>query len=226
MSKITRNIVVLGVLIALLAIAAYFIFFTKLGFRLTHSNVGELSDYLQSFGSFAVILGAFAVLLQTWFPVVPFVIVAGTNVLVFGLWWGFAINYSMSCVGAITAFLFARYYAGDWVRRKSAQNLTLYKFNKIAEDHGFSYIFMARLIPVLPSSAINLGSAVSHVPIRYFVFATLLGKLPIVLLESLIGHDLLFFKQYKARLIGLALVFLLLLGVGMFIKSSILRRDT
>lgn len=210
-----------GLILAAVALIVYFIFFTETGGKVTHTNVSELSEYLRSFGTYAVVLGMLAVLFQTIIPFVPFVLVAGANVLVFGLGWGFTINYFMSLAGAFIAFLFARYYAREAMERKLARYPVMHAFNKNLEKQGLLYVLFGRLIPVLPSSAINIGSGVTKIRIKDFILGTVLGKMPMILLESLIGHDLVHFHQYRKRLMLLLFIFVLLLAAGSMLKTRL-----
>ncbi|OXM85888.1 TVP38/TMEM64 family protein [Paenibacillus rigui] len=177
-------------------------------------NVHHLSDILDSWGIMGHLAGALLAYVQTLVPFVPFVVVAGANVLLFGLWLGFLVNYVMSVLGAITAFWFARTYGRTWVEKKLGKYPQLAKFNERLKRNGFLYIAIARVIPVLPSFAINLGAAVTKVKGRDFFLGTVVGKLPMIFLESLIGHDLLYFHHNKGRLLLLLLVFIILMLIG------------
>lgn len=200
----------------------YLVVYARTGTHFSHlkrMNDRELSAYLQSFGSFAIVVGSLAVLLQTWVPYVPFVLLAGANVLVFGLKTGFLINYSMSCLGATLAFLFARYVAHDWIAAKMAKYPTAMQVNALIEKRGFFIVLLGRILFFVPSTAINLGAGVSRMRIVPYVLGTMLGKLPIVLLESMIGHDLFHLKKYGGRLAVLLLVLVALVAAGAWIKK-------
>lgn len=207
--------------VCLIAAAVVFFMFSSGGKKLTHMNVEELSDYLRSFGAFSVILGMAIVYVQVILPFAPFVLVAGANVLVFGLFWGFVINYVMAVLGAITAFMFARYFGHERVEQRLSRYSTVKTFNKRMEEHGLFYVLLGRFIPVIPSTAVSLGAGVSKTRIRDYVLGTVLGKFPIIMLESFIGHDLLHFREYKGRLLLLCAVFILLLLIGAAFKNKL-----
>jgi uncharacterized membrane protein YdjX (TVP38/TMEM64 family) len=211
-----RLLFVLKILFSLGVLSAviYFLLFTKTGIRLTHTNVRQMSDYLRSFGPYSVVFGMLAVLAQTLFPFLPFVIVAGANVLAFGLAWGFAINYAMSCAGAILAFYLARYYAHDWVEGKLSRYPLIHEFSRKMESGGFFYVAAGRLVPVLPSFAINLAAGSSKMRFRHFFAGTLLGKLPMVYMESALVHDLMHLKHNRGRLLVILAILLLLFFIG------------
>jgi uncharacterized membrane protein YdjX (TVP38/TMEM64 family) len=183
-------------------------------------NVDRLSDFLNSWGIWGYITGALLAFAQVMIPLMPFVVVAGANVLLFGLWLGFLVNYIMSISGSITIFWLARTYGRHWVERKLEAYAYLQRFNDRLQHNGFIYIAVSRIIPVLPSFGINLAAAVMRVRTRDFVFGTIVGKLPMVLLESLIGHDLLHFEHNKGRLFILLTIFILLLVVGHICKKK------
>jgi uncharacterized membrane protein YdjX (TVP38/TMEM64 family) len=183
-------------------------------------NVHYLSDLLDTWGPWGHIMGALLAFIQPMAPFVPFVVVAGVNVLIFGLWLGFAVNYVMAILGAVTEFWLARNYGRRWVEKKLRNYAHIQKFNKRIEHHGFVYIAISRIIPVIPSFGINLGAAVMRVSTRDFVLGTIVGKLPMILLESLIGHDLLHFEHNKGRLLLMLGIFLILLLIGHIYKNK------
>jgi uncharacterized membrane protein YdjX (TVP38/TMEM64 family) len=198
----------------------YLVLFTESGRELRHGNVEQLADLLHSFGIFAVIAGMMAIFFQTWFPFIPFVLIAGANAYVFGLYGGFVINYVMSCVSAAAAFVIARYVAHDYVEAKLSKYASVQSFNRKMELNGFFYTLIGRLMPIVPSSLINFGAGVSNIRFRPFFAATVIGKLPIVLLETLIGHDLLRFQEHKGRFMLVLMLFVLLLWLGHRLKPK------
>jgi len=202
------------------------LFFTRQGVRFTHMGMHQLSEYLQSLGIAGQVVGALLVFVQTLVPFVPFVFVAGVNVLIYSSPWGFVVNYIMACLGATAAFLFARYYGHDRVMKRVQQYPLAVQFNKQMERNGFFYVFIGRLIPVMPSSLVSLGAGITKIPLRQYILATWLGKLPMVFLESQITQYLLHFKQYRGRLLLLLAILAALTAVGyMFRKKLVTRKD-
>lgn len=193
---------------------------------MSHWNVHHLSDFLGSLGWYGYAAGALLVLLQTIFPFVPFVLVAGANVLVFGLWLGFLVNYVFSVLGATIAFLVFRYYGRAWAEKKLEPYGYIKKFNDKLERHGLLVIAISRIVPVFPSFAINLAAAVMKVRARDFIIGSMIGKAPMILLESLIGHDLLFIRHHKGRLLILVLVFVIMVMIGNHLKNKWIKGGT
>lgn len=190
---------------------------------MNHWNVHEISDTLGSLGWYGYVGGALLVLLQTVVPVIPFVLVAGANVLLYGLWVGFVVNYVFACLGAILTFWLLRNYGQTWAEKKLERYGNLSRFNAKLEQHGLLYIIFSRIIPVFPSFAINLLAAVLKIRTRDFIIGTLIGKAPMILFESLIGHDLLFIRHHKGRLLLLLAVFVVMIGIGNHYKNKWLK---
>lgn len=200
------------------------IFFTRKGVWFTHYGMHHLSEYLQSLGIAGQAVGALLVFVQTFFPFVPFVFVAGVNVLIYPSPWGFVVNYVMACLGATAAFLFARYYGHERAMKRLEQYPLAVQFNKQMERNGFIYILFGRLIPVMPSSLISMGAGVTKVSMRQFVLGTMLGKLPMVFLESQITQYLLHFKHYRVQLLLLLVLFAALTAAGYFVRKKLISR--
>jgi uncharacterized membrane protein YdjX (TVP38/TMEM64 family) len=211
-------------MVAVVVAFIYFLLFTKSGYKLTHTNIDELAAYLRSYGSYALMFGIFAILLQTFIPFSPFILLAAANVLVFGFTRGLLINYIAACLGAYLAFLFARYIGRDWVERKMSRFPKIHEFNKRMETEGFFYVLLGRLISFFPSSIVNYGGGISKIKMRDFVLATLIGKFPIIFIECLIAHDLQHWKQYRGRVLLLLSFFILLIIVGNWMRIRSLRR--
>lgn len=211
-------------MIVILAIAIWILhdwLFTHKGIKITDITVTQLSEYLQSFGLIAYGIGVLAILIQTFVPFIPFFVIASANVITFGLFQGFLINYLTACLGAIIVFLLARYVGHATVERQLTKYPLAKSFNAKLENHGFLYVLIGRLIPIIPSSLVNLASGVTKVRFKHYFFGTIIGKFPIVLLESYIGNDLLHIKENRGRLLVLLVIFMVLMGIGYWIKKRL-----
>ena len=85
---------------------------------------------------------------------------------VFGLGWGTLIASFASSVGALLAFLLARFLLRDWVQARFGERLKAVN-DGVARDGAF-YLFTLRLVPVFPFFLINLALALT--PIRTWTF--------------------------------------------------------
>lgn len=188
---------------------------TKLGHLLHSRDIHLIAEYIKSFGFLAILISGVLTALQTFFPFIPFFILAGVNVIVFEPVGGFILTWVSAVIGACLNFLVARYLAHDWAQAKVGNLPFFNKLNEQAGKSGFRMILMARLIPVLPSSAVNLAGGLSAVSFTQFAVATLIGKFPMTLLEAIMGHDIFNFHRHKVRFF----VVLGVLGILMWVGS-------
>lgn len=79
-------------------------------------------------------------------------------------------------VGAIFAFLVARYMFHDALQNKFGPRLD--KINRELEKAGLNYLIFLRLVPVFPFFLINLGAGLTTMPLRTFFLGTMVGIIP------------------------------------------------
>ena len=79
-------------------------------------------------------------------------------------------------LGAIAAFLLARYLIGKKVQEKYSQKLET--FNKELDENKYQYLFSLRLIPIFPFFLVNFFCGVTNVDLRTFIITTSLGIIP------------------------------------------------
>lgn len=95
---------------------------------------------------------------------------------VFGVFLGtFYVDIGAS-IGAVVAFLVARYLLHDMIQKRFGSRLN--KINDELRTKGFHYLLFLRLIPIFPFFLINLGASLTRMPLRTFIFATMVGMVP------------------------------------------------
>lgn len=158
-----------------------------------------------------IILDLIILSLLMFFPFFPFSLLAGINILLFGWFGGFLLSLTGSLLGSSLAFWISRHLGQEWARPHLAK---LGKWNKLSDAKNFYLIVLARLIPVLPSAAVNYAAGVSPIRFPLFLGATLLGKLPMIAWESWFGHDFWHLMQHPKRF------FLALLSGGIIFGTA------
>ena len=93
-----------------------------------------------------------------------------------------------STMGALCAFLIARFLMKDFVQRKFAKHLKT--VNEGFKKDGAFYLFSLRLIPVFPFFLINILMAVTSISVRQFTVGSFLGMLPGTLVYVNAGKQL------------------------------------
>lgn len=79
-------------------------------------------------------------------------------------------------IGAILAFLFARYIMGKKVQVKYGKQLE--KFNSELETNKYQYLFSLRFLPIFPFFLVNFLCGVTKLDLKSFVITTSLGIIP------------------------------------------------
>ena len=95
---------------------------------------------------------------------------------VFGIWPAVVYVNISATVGAVMAFLLARYLLGDWVQNRFKDKLT--GFNRQVEKNGVYYLLTLRLMPLFPFTWINLFCGLTTIRLVTFLWTTCLGILP------------------------------------------------
>ncbi len=94
---------------------------------------------------------------------------------IFGLAWGMLIVSFASSLGALAAFLLARFLLRDWVQARFGERLKA--VNAGVERDGAFYLFTLRLVPVFPFFLINLAMALTPIRAWTFYWVSQLGML-------------------------------------------------
>ncbi|MGD9721430.1 MAG: TVP38/TMEM64 family protein [Pirellulales bacterium] len=93
----------------------------------------------------------------------------------FGRVVGTAVVSGASTLGATLAFLGSRYLFRDWVQSRYGDRLRA--VNEGIERDGAYYLFMLRLVPLVPFFLINLGMGLTRIGVWTYVVTSWLGML-------------------------------------------------
>ncbi len=140
-----------------------------------------------------VLLIAFSVPVGIWLTVL-----AG---FLFGTWLGTAVVNVAGTIGAILAFLAARYVFADAIKRSSEVRPRLTRWLAALDEgfrkHGAYYVLLLRLTPIIPFFVVNLGLGLTSVRLRDYWWASQLGMLPISLVIANAGASLEEIKSFR-----------------------------
>lgn len=171
----------------------------------------DLQAFVTQWGLLSIFIDLALIIILALFPVVPFVLIAGVNTLLYGWIAGFMLSFIGSLLGASLGFWLARTLGQEWAQPKVSK---LGKWGALLRGNSFSVVLLSRLIPVLPSAAVNYAAGVSLMSFPSFLLATLLGKIPMIIWESWVGHDLWQISHHPGRL-------LLALGIGVLLFGTV-----
>lgn len=138
-------------------------------------NVERVTDWVEAAGIWAPLLFMLAYVVATVFflPGLVFTIAGGA---LFGPVWGTLINLTGATIGAILAFIIARYVAGDWVRQKTGGKLQ--KLMDGVADEGWRFVAFVRLVPLFPFNMLNYALGLTPIRLSHYAVATFVFMLP------------------------------------------------
>ncbi|MEI7027928.1 TVP38/TMEM64 family protein [Paenibacillus sp. y28] len=149
-----------------------------------------VTDWLQQDSARELPLLILAAIIISCVPVIPYPAVAGVFGAKFGLLPGLGWSTACSTVAAIVMYFAIRRFFQTEGRALLASTRWTEQFTRRVERYPFWAVFLARLIPVMPAQAVNSYAAVCRIPAVTFITATLLGKLPALIVYTLAGDRL------------------------------------
>lgn len=107
---------------------------------------------------------------------------------IFPFWTANVVANLGNLLGATIGFLLSRHLLRDEVQCCYGHRLT--RVNKGIKRNGWLYLIVLRIAPVLPSPVVNLLMGLTPMPPVTYVWATLLGRIPMTALYVNIGAEL------------------------------------
>jgi len=146
----------------------------------TFENLKAQKDVLSTFVTENYILtvflfvGIYIISVAFMVPIATILTLAGG--FLFGAVTGTLFVNIGATVGAILAFLFARYIIGKKVQSKYENQLE--KFNTELENSKYQYLFSLRFLPIFPFFLVNFLCGVTKLDLKAFIITTSLGIIP------------------------------------------------
>ena len=106
----------------------------------------------------------------------------------FGFVYGTGLALAATTLGCITAFLFARVLARDWVAGKISDRIR--RIDGFLSENPFSMTLLIRFLPLGSNFLTNLAAGVSSVSWAPFVAGSALGYIPQMLVFALVGSGI------------------------------------
>lgn len=129
-------------------------------------------------------------------------------------------------LGAVGAFLIARYILGDYVQHHWGTYLRA--FNAEIACYGGWYLLVVRMVPFIPFFLVNSLAALTPISLRSFTFATLFGIIPPTLIFVIAGTQLAVINTIADilswRVLGALGVLILLVVVPLIYQRFFVRR--
>jgi len=138
----------------------------------------------------AVVVGAFLIAGVVVFPIHGVILATAT---VFGGWTGFA----YSAVGVFFSG-WIPYFIGAWLGKDAvARNFgpRIQPVLRVAKERGVLVVVGFRIVPAAPGTLTNLALGASGIRFQDFIFGTLIGMMPGLIVVSLMGDRAMAFLE-------------------------------
>lgn len=135
----------------------------------------ELQLRVSSAGTWAPVLFGVLYVVATLL-LLPKNLLSAAAGLAFGLAPGVAVVWVAAVLGASASFWLGRRLGRDGVARLTGRHLV--RLDEMVRRHGTLAVLIARLIPVVPFTAVNYGSGLTAVGFRAYLLATAVGIVP------------------------------------------------
>lgn len=194
-------------------IPVFYASFMVLAFAYRH----EIMDWLS--GNPPFILMILLATLLALFPVAPYKVVIAILGYAHGTVWAAAISWFGTTAAAIIIYIIVRTLYQEAGRRLIEKYSVIRTFTNAVERRPFQAILLARLLPIVPQTAVNIYAGVSAIPFWTYAIATGIGKTPAILLYAWLGsgfadHPLMF------SMIAAGLLLVTVIGVAIFRRNE------
>jgi uncharacterized membrane protein YdjX (TVP38/TMEM64 family) len=162
----------IALLIILVIAAVVLLLYTDITAWITNWNPEQVLKLANDNIPLLLLITLLLMIIQSMLSFFPIILLVTINFSLFGIFYGYLWSLISSVIGAVVAFLIVRHGVQSYFIKKINQNM----IEKI-ERNGFSFVFMMRIFPLLPTSLINIGVGLSTVKINKFINGTLLGNM-------------------------------------------------
>ena len=191
-------------------------------YKVLNMDIGpsDIQKYVTSFGKFAPVIYIlmFAVVPLTLFPDSILAIGGG---LIFGLFKGYLYTLIGALIGASLSFYISRKLGRSFLKKFTKDKLDY--IEDMINSKGFFVILLLRLIPLFPFDVISYAAGLTSIKYRDFLFATIIGTIPGILVFTNIGAQSVNIGSKSFYISIMALIVLILLSIilkNKFIKMK------
>ena len=172
-------------------------FYSTMWWLMIRGDLDGLTDYIASFGYAAIGVSVFMIAFVNaiGIPSIPFLTVNG---IIFGLVPGILISWVGEVIGIEISFRLTRTLLRNQAKKVICRSNMLEKLDSYS---CIRTIMVGRAIPYSPNVVVTAFSALSHISYRDHFIANGLGKIPAVVVEVWLGHDLLRIQEHWGRLL-------------------------
>ena len=172
-------------------------------------NMHGTIHYLRSFGMWAMLVSMFIDIVINIVGFLPSIFISTANGVLFGIYVGTLISWIAETIGVIISFFFMRTlfrHSAEHIIKKSRMLSKLDKYSTIQA------MIVARAVPYAPNGLVTALGALSHISYRDYAIGCLIGKLPSVAVEVVVGHDVVNYEDNMLRLTVVTVLVVVIYG--------------
>ena len=160
-------------------------------------NMEGTIEYLRSFGVWAMVISMIIDIVINIVGFLPSIFISTANGVLFGIGTGTVVSWLAETIGVIISFFFMR----TLFRSKAKQVIEKSRMlSKLDEYSTLKAMIIARAVPYSPNGLVTALGALSHISYRDYAIGCLIGKLPSVAVEVIVGHDVVMMEEHSLRL--------------------------
>lgn len=187
---------------------------------LSRGDIAETADYIQSYGSLAVVFSFLLTLFVNAIGFPPAIIFSTANTLIFGIVPGIILSVVAETVGVTISFQLLRFFFRDSAKKIIKKSKRLSSVDKYSSKNGFTVMLIARMVPYVPSGLLNAAGALSSMSLWDYFLASLVGKFPSTSIEAIIGHDAILNEEDFTRIIIVVIFAIVLIVWAWFYQKK------
>ncbi|CAH0535166.1 hypothetical protein VST7929_02827 [Vibrio stylophorae] len=181
------------------------------------TDIDRLQSWIAGFGvwGYAVFIAAFVFACVFLLPGSAFTIVAG---IVFGPVKGGVLALLSATLGAVAAFVVARFLLRGFIMNKFGNNPIFKKIDDGVAQNGTSFLILTRLVPVFPFSLQNYAYGLTSLNIGTYALVSLLTMAPGAFIFAYMAGDIATNGVSAMLLVKFAAAGLVLFGMSLIPK--------
>lgn len=183
-------------------------FYTTMWYLVIRGDLDGMTAYITSFGAAAVGISVFMLAFVNAIGI-PSILFLTVNGIIFGLVPGIIISWLGEVIGIEISFHITRKLLRNQAQKVIRKSNMLEKLDSYS---NMKTVMIGRAIPYSPNVAVTAFSALSHISNRDHFVANAIGKIPAVVIEVWLGHDLLRIQEHWERLLILLALVIMVYG--------------
>jgi len=150
-----------------------------------HLDADAIQTWVENAGAAAPLLFMLIYIIGTVF-FLPGSLLTLLGGAMFGPVMGTFYNLTAATIGAMIAFLIARYLASDWVANKTGGRIK--QLISGVENEGWRFVAFVRLVPLFPFNLLNYALGLTKIKFSHYSITTYLGMLPGAIAYTYLGY--------------------------------------